>query len=231
MIDHTAAQLALRNRAIGLSVCTTGSTSLSATNGGYARAAGSFVTDGFADGMEIIGTGFSLQENNEPGVITRVEATALTIKGGRKTEAAASGKTLAVGLPAVRAWENLHLRDGSDVIETPVAGRPFIEEDYIPATTVQLSGPYSGGTMQQDGLYVIRWHGLTNTGTSGIRKCVDDLVALFTPGTSLTAGSHTVRVRGDIGPDVTRIEPLGNGWSVVTVTIYWRAYSTNAIAA
>src|SRR6185503_14232379 len=105
MIDTTAATLALRNRAIGLVVCTTGSTSLSATTTGYHRAAGSFITDGFQPGMETLPSGWSVTGNNARCVITQVTASDLTIDGGRSVEAAGSGKTIAVGLPGIRIWE------------------------------------------------------------------------------------------------------------------------------
>ena len=72
MIDHLAALLALRGRALTLSVATTGSTSLSATTTGYARAAGSFITDGLVVGAEITASGFTTPANNGQGVVTAV---------------------------------------------------------------------------------------------------------------------------------------------------------------
>jgi hypothetical protein len=56
--------LALRGRVLTLSVATTGTTSLAATATGYTRAAGSFVTDGFKPGMEVLAAGFATSGNN-----------------------------------------------------------------------------------------------------------------------------------------------------------------------
>jgi len=220
MIDLLAVHLALRNRALAVSVATTGSTSLSATATGYARAAGSFITDGFSVGMEITPAGFA---TNTVDVLTGVTATALTTKNARAVEAVAAGRTISVGFPAVRAFENVTL--------TPTSGRPYIEEDFVPATNSLLSFPASGGTVEETGLYVIKWYGLSDTGVSALRKSVDALKALFAPGTTLTAGSNTVRVRGDTATQAGQIIPLAGGWSVLTLTIPWRAYSVNQVAA
>src|SRR4051812_2641150 len=110
LLDESAAIEAFRTRAQTLSVCAPGPQSLSATSTGYARAAGSFVTEGFKVGMEITtASGFSQSANNTPCVITAVTALALTILGGRTVESAGSGKTLAVGFPALRSWNNERL--------------------------------------------------------------------------------------------------------------------------
>lgn len=226
MLDSVSAVLALRGRLLGASVCTTGSTSLSATTTGYVRASGSFVDDGFAVGMEITtAAGFSEFGNNissaQGRVITEVTATTLACTG-LTAESAGNGKTLTVGLPYQKAWEN--------VAFTPVAGFPFIEEDFVPGTSGMISGPYSGGTFEETGLYVVRVYGLPNHDVLAIRAYTDAIVERFTPGTSMTAGSHTVRVRGDVGPWASQIESDGDGWAVSTITVPYRAYTTNAIA-
>lgn len=223
MIDATLAQLALRNRAIALSVCTTGSTSLSATTTGYARAAGSFVTDGFQVGMELLAAGFSEATNNGYSVIEAVTAGALRISGGRTVEVAGSGKTLTVGLPQGRAWENVKF--------TPVAGRPYIEEDFVPQPSRLRTFPASGGIVEEPGLYILKWYGLSRTDVVAIRKCVDALKARFAPGTGITlSDGNVVRVRTDIGPFAGQIVPIAGGWSVLTLTVPWLARSTNTIA-
>lgn len=220
MLDLTATTLALRNRAVSLMVATTGSTTLSATATGYARTAGSFVTDGFCVGMEITPAGFA---TNTVDIITGVTATDLTTKNARAVEVAASGRTISVGLPALRAFENVDF--------TPVSGRPYVEEDFIAATNTLLTTNASSGTLEETGLYVLKWYGLSNYGVSALRKSVDALKALFAPGTTVAVGSNTVRVRADVGPFTGQILPQDGGWSVLTLTIPWRAFSQNAIAA
>jgi len=73
----------------------TGSTSLSATGTGYARAAGSFITNGFQVGDIVTATGFSAR-NNGRSVVTAVTATALTVTkaGGTATQGAATGRAI-----------------------------------------------------------------------------------------------------------------------------------------
>lgn len=217
--DLAAVHLALRNRALAVSVATTGATTLSATATGYARAAGSFVTDGFKVGMEITPTGFT---SNPVDVLDAVAALALTTKSARSVEAAAGGRTIAALFPALRSFENAAL--------TPVTGRHFIEEDFVPATHRLLSGPANGGEVVEEGEYFLKWYGIPGSGISALRKSVDALKARFTPGTNLTAGSHTVRVRGEVGPQTGQIIPLTNH-AVLVLRIPWQVYSLNVIAA
>lgn len=220
MLDSLSCQLALRNRALSLTVCTTGSTSLSATTTGYARTAGSFVTDGFVIGQEITPTGFA---TNTVDVVKAVTALTLDTVTARAAEVAAGSRTIAVKLPALRAWENVDF--------TATTGRPYIEEDFAPGTHRIITAPMQGARAEQDGLYMLKLYGLSNVGISALRKTADAILALYTPGTVLTSGSTSVYVRGDPAPVAAQILPQGNGWSVLPLSIYWRARSVNTIAA
>jgi hypothetical protein len=225
VIDSVAATLALRNRALSVSVATTGSTSIAATaTPGYTRAAGSFITDGFVVGMEILASGFATSANNGYKIITAVSATSMTVTSltTMAVEAAGGNETLAAGLPEGRAWDNAAF--------TPTAGRPFLEEDFIPATTTLL-GQKNGGMVIETGLYVLKLYGLSDKGVSAIRKTIDALKALYAPGTTMTAGSHAVRVRENPGPYAGQILPQGDGRSLCVLTVPWEAYSINSIAA
>lgn len=126
-------------------------------------------------------------------------------------------------LPTSRAFEN--------VAFTPVAGEAYCEEDYVPGTKTLLTANASSGVVEDTGLYVIRWYGLANIASHTIAASVDALLARFTPGTWLTAGSNAVRIRSDVAPTRGQLLATGDGWAVCTVTIPWRCYSTNAIAA
>lgn len=228
MIDLAAVHLALRNRALSVVVAATGAATLAATSTGYTRAAGSFVTDGFLPGMELDSAGFAVTGNNGAHVITAVAALTLTCTGCAADPAAAA-RTLTVGLPALRSFENVTL--------TPVTGRPYFDEDFVPATSELLSFPAAGGTVEEDGLYMLKVYGLPNKDILALRKVVHALALLFTPGTVLTAGSGTVRVRGGSGPmsggsgpQTGQIIPLTNH-AVLILTVPWRAYSVNVIAA
>jgi len=85
---------------------TTGSTSLSATSTGFARATGSFLADGFVVGQSVIASGFAAEtptttSNNGTAVVTAVSATELVVTKNPLTvpEAAATGRSIVSALP------------------------------------------------------------------------------------------------------------------------------------
>lgn len=218
--DRLAVHLALRARLLTLAVVTTGSTTLEATATGYARAAGSFLDDGFEPGMEVTPSGFA---STTPGTVTAVAALTLTIDGGRTAEAAGAGRTLAVGLPSRMAWENVPL--------APVVGQPFGEEEFVPTPGRARTFPADVASMEETGLYVVRVYVPQQVGTNALRRYADALVALFKAGTGLTpATGHTLRVRSDFAPWASGVRfqtdatgrAVAAGWAVVTVTIPWR---------
>lgn len=219
MIDEGAALLALRARGLTVSVATTGTMSLSATTTGYARAAGSFITDGFIPGMEITPAGFSA---NTVDIITGVSALALTTLNARTAEASAGSRSIAVALPSVRAWE---LKDTSK--ET---GAWMVREELIPGPS-ELKGQKNGGLVREIGLYVLTLYGPEKYGPLAMRKLTGALKALYAPGTTLTAGSHTLRVRTDSSVYAGQIIPQGDGHARCVLTVPYEAYSINAIAA
>lgn len=239
MIDSLAAHLAMRNRALSLVVSTTGSASLAATTTGFTRGTGSFLTDGFSVGMDVATSGFTNAANNGNGVVTAVTAGTLTVsmyvvtvtngaqsvaRPATVVEAEAAGRTIAARLPSLRAWENLTFIPASTI--------PYVEEEFVPATNRALSFPITTGTLEETGLYVLKWYGVSGLGGVGaIRKSVDALKALFAPGTSLTAGSNTLRVRSDTSVYGGQLIPMDNGWTCCVLTIPWRAWSQNVIAA
>lgn len=221
MIDLEATKLALRNRARALLVATTGAVSLSATATGFARTTGSFVTDGFAEGEEFVAAGFGIAGNNGPRVVANVQPLLVTTTVAPAVEAAAGGRSLVAGLPLIRSWENKKAEK--------VAGRPYIDENFVPATQ-QLRGMAQSGVVEETGLYVITWFGLENFDTGGINRPMNALKALFAPGTVVLAGSVRIRIRGDVAPQGGQIIPQGNGWAACQLRIPWRAESLNAIA-
>ena len=220
MLDLSAATIAMRARAITLSVATTGSTSLSATATGYARASGSFITDGFYAGQEILPSGFP---TNTRCVITQVTASLLTIDGGLTVVSAASGRTLLCGLPGLRAWEN-------EQQVTLDAKRPYVTEAFRPATSQVYTYPANTGQMLETGLYVITLYGLPKYGILAIRKYIDGLKALFAPGTTVAVGSNTIRMPTNKGANSSDLMPSGT-WTVCALTIPWEARTANTVAA
>lgn len=238
MIDTDLGTTTLRNRMRTLAVCTTGAIDLSATATGYARAAGSFLTDGFRDGMELLAAGFPITGNNGYRVIESVSALNLITKSDSArypsegtglipqptAEAAGAGRTLSVGLPQGQALDNKTF--------SPKSGRPYIEEDFVPGGHALVGYPSQGSRNEENGAYVIKYYGLEGKGEGGIRRPVDALKRLFAPGTVLALGDGSViRMSRDIAVVSGQILPQGNGWAVCVVTVPWRADTTNVIAA
>lgn len=217
MISHHAALVALRTQALALSVATTGSATLAATATGYTRASGSFVTDGFKVGMEFTPTGFAV---NASHVITAVAATTITTADTIAVEVAAGSRTLAAGLPALRAWEN--------VAFTPTGGRWYVDEDYLPGPSAQETLG-SRGQVEALPMYVLKLYGTAGHGPEALYAVADALLTAFAPRTGLTLSTgDTLQVRTNPAPYRSQLLPAPQGgWSVVTITIPGRVRSAN----
>jgi hypothetical protein len=219
VIDEVAMQLALRARALTLSVATTGAISLSATATGYARASGSFSTDGFWPGMELVASGFGIAANNGTKVVTAVTPTTLDC-AGCAVESAAGGRTLSVGLPSSRAWENVAFE--------PVAGVPWVEEHFISGPSSQVTlGPLGEIVVEpQYALYV----NLPNETGLTVRRYVNALRVLFAPRTAIPLPNGDVlRVRSDTGPFPGDLQQGRPGFAVLPVTFPLRIRTNNSI--
>ena len=120
-----AIRRALESRLASTIVATTGSASISATATGYARAAGSFVSDGFKVGDMVKGSGFSNSANNGYGIITAVSALSMTVDVDRTAEAAGT-RTLDVVMPEKRKYE------GQKVEHVP--SRPMVRAAVVPVS-------------------------------------------------------------------------------------------------
>jgi hypothetical protein len=218
VVNHRAHIVALRALLRTLSVCTTGSTTLSATATGYARAAGSFLTDGFAAGMEVTPTGFTQTTRS---VITGVSALAITVAGGRTVEGAAAGRTLAVALPATRAWENTGT--------TAARGSVYVEEEYLPGAA-DLTTLGTNGVIVVEPMYVVTFAGPSEAGPLALTAYADAVLALFAPKTELVLSTGDVlRVHGDPAPYRDQLTDGDPGWAVVSVTIPLWLQTTNTI--
>lgn len=216
--DDEMIHLAFRARALTLSLATTGSTSLSATATGYARTAGSFITDGFVVGQEVTPAGFA---SNTVGSITALTALAMTINGGRPAEAAAGSRSLTILLPSDRAWENIAFN--------PTTGRPYISEQYVPGTNSQQTyGP--GGDIVHTGFYQLQVNVPAANGISADGRYAKGILALFPPRYALTLSTgDVVRVNWDPAPyRGQRLQPEP-GWSVIPVSVPFILRTQNSI--
>ncbi len=218
MVDDEMIQLALRTRAKQLSLVTTGSVTLAATATGYSRSSGSFLTDGFVVGMEVTPSGFA---SNVVGTITAVAALTLTINGGRTVESAGAGRSLAVGLPADVAWENIPF--------SATTGKPYIGEQYAPGPQSQITvGPL--GTIRMSGLYVLDVYVPANTGISADGKYSKGLKNLFPPRYAITLSNGDVlRVNHNPAPYRGQRRQPVPGYSWIPVTIPFWLLTQNSI--
>lgn len=221
MVNQRLLQTAIRSRAESLVVATTGSASLSATGAGYARTTGSFVTDGFVVGMELVPTGFA---QTTPGVVTAVSATLLTIDGGRTAQAASSGRSLAVGLPTLRVYQNRKL--------APTNLRVYVTEELVQGATGVKTLFARSGRFQEEWLSFWTLYGIAGTGDDAMLAWVDAFKRLFTAGTRFTlSDGNTADVRRDVTVKNGQILPVDGGWARCTITIPLIGSTTNAVAA
>lgn len=219
--DNTAAQQSFRDRLVTLAAVSTGAANIGASGVGYTRVAGSFITDGFELGMELLASGFGISTNNGIKVVTSVASLMLGVQGGLAIEGAGA-TLLVVGLPEQRVWENVRL-------DNKASGKPYIEEQWIPQPTRMLNIPYQGGKSEAIGLYVIRWYAVEDKGSASITRPADAVVELFKAGTIITTGAgQVIRVRGrESGPYRGEVRRASPGWVVCTITIPWRAEYIN----
>lgn len=277
MLDEVAVQLALRAKAITLTVTTTGSISLAATTTGYTRtastgtvtstsgfatfsdsqagklAAGSvivvdglrytlltfnggtlatlsgdptfgasaftmgFLVENFAIGMEIAPAGFT---SNTARVITGVTATTITVNATLAAQAAGSGRSLAVGLPSNRSWENIEFQ--------PTAGVPWVWEELLPGPTSQVTiGPT--GELENTPMYVLHFNVPAASGLSA-KRYTHAARVLFTSRTEIPiANGGTIRVRADVGPFTSQLLQSQAGFAAQSLTIPLRYRSPNSI--
>lgn len=220
MFDHQASLLALRNRALTLSVVTTGSlATLTATATGYHRSSGSFVTDGFLAGMEVTPSGFT--SNTTAGLIEAVSASDLTIEGGATAETPGGSAALTVAFPAVCTWDNIEA--------TPQQGHWWADEQYLP-------GPVQGKTvgpladLEVRPTYVLTLYGMAKYGAGALYKAADALVNLFPPRDALTLSTGDVlRVRSDVAPSRGQLRHTDPGWAAVPVTVPLWSRTSNSL--
>jgi hypothetical protein len=220
MLNVKLARAAFRSHAEALVVVTTGAVSLSATATGYARAAGSFVTDGFVVGMELTGAGFGTAANNTPGVVTAVTATDLTIDGGRTAEAADVARALTVGWPAIRAYELV-----GGIATDP--RRWWVDESFAPGAGILNAIPGDGGLTKDMGIAEYHLYGIAGTGDDALDLVADELLRQFRPTTILTlADGSKARVLGKPTPYRSASRRVSQ-WGVVTVAIPYAAWTRN----
>lgn len=231
-LSYAEVRAACRARLLTLTAASTGSTSLSASSAGYARASGSFLADGFRPGMEVTASGFGTAANNGTGIVTYVSATELRVSGytlaasdGAWTrtartlaaEAAGAGRTVLAGLPTVRAWEGVR----HEILD----GVPWIEESLIGGPTARPFFP-DGSDVVAEPQYQTVWHLPSDVGTGAQDSYVDGLFALFAPGTAMALPSgRNLRVRQSTGPFMAALGRLRPGFLTTSITFPLQLYT------
>jgi hypothetical protein len=226
VINDRLMQLAFRDQLLDSVAATTGTTSIAATASSYTRSAGSFVTEGFEVGMEVLAAGFATAGNNGYKIVTSVAAGTLGVSSSTamSTEAAGGNESIVCGIPEGRAWDNS--------LFTPTTGRWYIEEDLVPSTHTVPTFPKASAYAENRGLYVLRVFGLSGKGVYAIRRVASAILAQFTPGTGFTLSDATnVRIPSENGPIARQITPVEGGWSYVLIEIPYLAHSLNTVAA
>ncbi len=222
MIDHSVALLACRNLLDTLSVATTGSMSLAATTSGYTRASGSFITDGFKVGMEVLPAGFATDTRR---IVKEVAALTLTVDATLTAEASAGSRSLTVGQPEYRQYPNITYNPAQ------AAGRPYTEEEWLPGPSV-VNTLGSTAKYIAEPTYIVKWYGLAGKGNADIDACTDAVLELFAPGTAISLSTgDTLVVRRNPAPYKGQIlnPSSAPGRAVVTVTVPLWAFTTNSI--
>lgn len=218
MLDYDQMQLACRARALSLEVCTTGSISMSVSSDGFVRTTGSFLDDGLRAGMEVLGAGFANSANNARFTIESVTATLVSVTGA-SSESASTGRSLTVGLPSARAWENVEFE--------PTPGTPYVEEQFLYGPTRQVTVSPTGD-LEARPIYVLDVSVPENRGIGATNGYVDGLVRHFRPLTAMVLDNGDVlKVRTDTGPFVGQKTRRKPGWMTAQVSFPCRLYTTN----
>ena len=231
MRDHVAARQALRSRALGLVIATTGLITLEATAKGYKRTTGSFLDDGFVPGMEITPAGFA---QNPVDVIDAVTATAITTRKAHGAASAAANRSLTVGLPSVCVWEDTSELDNIGNPTNRIVGLHYLTEEFVPGGGGMVTSPQQEGMEEEALLYVLTWYGVAGYAGGALRTCVDALKERYAIGTTLAVDDDRIycgRLAGGSSskPRTGRITPVDGGWAALQLQVDCVARSRNTV--
>ena len=183
ILVHPDIRAAIRTRLLTLEMVSTGVlTVLSASGYVFSRSAGSFVTDGFAIGDEVMPSGFANSANNARALITALSASAMTVDRALTTEAAGASATIKAQLPQGRKWEGQAY--------APTKGQRYISEMVRSIdSTVRALG--DGGTISHLLTANFTLNYPSGKGTLGIERMAGALLYLFRPSVRMTYGANS----------------------------------------
>lgn len=215
MTSHEDIQTALREYLKTLLVCEAEAVdeltplSLGASAAGFTRNdGGSFLDDGFCVGMEVVSGDYTKSANQGPKMITAVSSTLITCSGCA-VEAPAEGRTLEVGLPQSRSWENV-------AFERQI-GVTHVVEQYVPGPE---SAPAFPNDMELRPMYFPQIFVPAGKDITAGSRYADALRRHFTPKTKIAVGNGDyIRGRADAATSVGQRNNSIPGFSMVPVTI------------
>jgi hypothetical protein len=228
MMDDDAVHTALRTYAFPVTIATTGPIELAATATGYTRAdGGSFYSDMFRRGMEIVTSGFGAPVR---AIITSVSATdmrvrpfVISVSGGAQTvtypalvaSPAASGRSIVAPFPSMRELEN-EAPSGLTAF-VPISGIPYVEEEFSPGVTMRVAG----NLYSSNGDYFWKYHGVAGVGSSHLRKSLFALKQHYTDAIiPIPNEQYVIRIRGDPAPTQQNVIQTVAG-PVLILAISW----------
>lgn len=173
-------------------IFTTGTATLQATATGYSRSSGSFIADGFLEGLPITATGFANPANNGPSVITAVDTTTLTVT---KTPATVVEKGT-TGAVAMAATPTGYVR---------VTGS-FIDDGFVVGQSIVASGFAEGDNNGESVITNVTPLAITVTKNP---QTVTEAAGICTPSSDppVTTGCRTIVSKGArqiVGPPTGR---------------------------
>ena len=239
-VSYLQIQRALRATIKTLEVATTDFIDLGATATSFTRAAGSFITDRFFAGMEVVTVGFCNAENNGTFEVIGVSALELRVNATLVVESDVSPfscmlwgdaglwtgigygvRRCLVGLPLRREWDNEVL--------TPITGRPYVEEQLVPGPVTQVTLGELNGELELTPLYVIHLSVPEGNGSAAANTYADAILRLFKAHSTMALDNGDVlRVRSDPAPYREKLNHRKPGWASVPVTIPLRMRTINS---
>jgi hypothetical protein len=215
MISQLALHRAARAHLLTLSAYRVHGNGLAATTGGYIKTAGSFLSAGYAVGMEITAAGFSASTNNGTAIVTGVAAQLLQVNKALTVEAHNAQMDITVQLPTRRVWQLTDLTPAY-----PTNGAPWIADRWTPGPVTQTAISATG-FFEFTPQYTVTVYGASGKGVDVLAGYADALTQHFPVGLSLTGADGVVaHVRSDTGPFISSILPDQTaGFAFVSVTI------------
>lgn len=166
-------------------------TTIATTADGYTRTAGSFVTDGFDVGDEVVASGCPLAVNNGMGWVTYVDDITLQVMRPdgvvMVVGAAGAAVTITAGMPSLHILESR--RTSTDV------GKPWTREHYQAGVVVVASMRAPTARVRQRGVFWLNLFYPSDVGTSGVDRLRGKILASIYPAMDLRYNGQVVRVQ------------------------------------